>query len=67
MFLTYWAFLRNKAVVRAVFVPVAQLDRVLASEAKGCAFESRRGYFLDFSNNSKLRFSTTCVFSEEKP
>ena len=24
-------------------VPVAQLDRVLASEARGCAFESHRG------------------------
>ena len=27
------------------FVPVAQLDRALASEAKGCRFESRRGRF----------------------
>ena len=25
-------------------VPVAQLDRALASGAKGCAFESHRGY-----------------------
>jgi hypothetical protein len=27
------------------FVPVAQLDRALASEAKGCRFKSRRGRF----------------------
>jgi hypothetical protein len=27
-----------------VFVPVAQLDRALASGARGCAFESHRGY-----------------------
>lgn len=25
------------------YVPVAQLDSVLASEAKGCEFESHRG------------------------
>ena len=25
------------------YVPVAQLDRALASEARGCAFESHRG------------------------
>ena len=27
-----------------VQVPVAQLDRALASGARGCAFESHRGY-----------------------
>ena len=27
-------------------VPVAQLDRALASGARGCAFESHRGYWL---------------------
>ena len=27
-------------------VPVAQLDRALASGARGCAFESHRGYLI---------------------
>ena len=29
------------------FVPVAQLDSALASGAKGCGFESRRGRFFN--------------------
>jgi hypothetical protein len=31
--------------VFGIYVPVAQLDRVLASEARGFGFNSRRGYF----------------------
>jgi hypothetical protein len=32
------------AIMRALIAPVAQLDRVLVSEAKGRAFESRRAH-----------------------
>ena len=30
--------------INYVFVPVAQLDRVLASEAEGCEFEPHRAH-----------------------
>ena len=37
--------MENKTAEKpAVFVPVAQLDSALASGAKGCEFESHRGY-----------------------
>jgi hypothetical protein len=36
----------NRHIFRRQAVPVAQLDRALASGAKGCRFESCRGYFL---------------------
>ena len=32
------------AIMRALFAPVAQLDRVLVSEAKGRGFDSRRAH-----------------------
>ena len=32
------------AIEKYIFVPVAQSDRALASGARGCAFESHRGY-----------------------
>ncbi len=35
-------------------VLVAQLDRVLASEAEGCGFESRRGYSVKYGLLSKV-------------
>ena len=38
-----WIRTYNQSAHRA-FVPVAQLDRALASGARGCAFESHRGY-----------------------
>jgi hypothetical protein len=39
-----WARLMGRGGAKSV--PVAQLDRALASGAKGCGFESRRGRFL---------------------
>lgn len=34
----------KKAIMRVLIAPVAQLDRVLVSEAKGSGFESRRAH-----------------------
>jgi hypothetical protein len=39
-----WATAYNILAYK-IFVPVAQLDRALASGARGCAFESHRGYY----------------------
>lgn len=36
----------KRAMIIAVHVPVAQLDRVLASEAEGCEFEPHRAHLL---------------------
>jgi hypothetical protein len=38
-----------------IFVPVAQLDRALASGARGCAFESHRGYLVSLSETNIRR------------
>ena len=40
-----WAMQGKNAILRAPFnAPVAQLDRVLVSEAKGRGFDSRRAH-----------------------
>lgn len=38
---------------------VAQLDRVLASEAKGCGFDSRRGHSREGLPYTAFPFSTS--------
>ena len=45
-----------------ILAPVAQMDRVLASEAKGRAFESRRArhFFLVVESQSALVYSRSC-------
>ena len=51
------------------FVPVAQLDRALASGAEGCRFESCRGYYVLAENpvSRPFSFSAFCVESVFHP
>src|SRR5438034_8994196 len=47
--------LRNLWLIPVLIAPVAQLDRALASGAKGCGFDPRRAYFLQkFSRSQKF-------------
>jgi hypothetical protein len=53
-------FTFNLFDVGLVIAPVAQLDRVLASEAKGRGFESRRARH---KQNTAIPYESPCYFS----
>lgn len=46
VFISMHELYHKRAMIIAVHVPVAQLDRVLASEAEGCEFEPHRAHHI---------------------
>jgi hypothetical protein len=40
-----WKFVHSMSKIHGLSAPVAQLDRALASGAKGCGFDPRRAQF----------------------